>query len=79
MWSPSGSSRRVHLVHREGGSGDRGMPRIRRIACGKAAGGRGDSLRREWLGVGRRIQERDEGRDVRRRRSRAVEEDRRSE
>ena len=70
MWSPNESSRRVHLEQRVGGRLERGIPRIRLMASGKAAGGRGESLRRGWLGVGRRSQDSEEGRDERRSRSR---------
>ena len=45
------------------------------MARGKAAGGRGESLSRGWFGRGNWSQERDEGREDRRRRSRAGEEE----
>ena len=69
MWSPKGSSSKVHFVQRVGGRVVRGMPNILRIAKGKAAGGRGESWRRGWMGRGRRIHERESGREERRRRS----------
>ena len=51
----------------------RGRPRMRLVARGKAAGGMGWRRRREGLGRGRRIHERDLRIVYRRRRSRAVE------
>ena len=71
MWSPYVSSSRVHLVQRVGGRLVRGIPRILRTARGKAAGGNGESWRRGWFGRGRRSHEREDGREARRRRSRA--------
>lgn len=75
MWSPYISSRRVHFEQRVGGRVERGIPRILLMARGKAAGGRGESLSRGWFGRGNWSQERDEGREDRRRRSRAGEEE----
>lgn len=60
VWSPKESSRRVHFVQRVAGWGERGSPKARRMARGKAAGGRGARCSREWFGSGRRIHEREE-------------------
>ena len=77
MWSPNGSSRRVHLEQRDGGRVFKGMPRILRMARGKEAGGRGGSRTRGWTGKGSRTHEMDEGREERRRRSLAGADERR--
>ena len=79
MWSPYASSRRVHFVHSVGGSEERGMPSILRMDRGKAEGGKGESLRRGWFGSGRRSHDREDGREERRRRSRAGADERRAE
>ena len=79
MWSPKESSVRVHLVQSVGGRGESGRPRILRIARGNAEEGMGGSCRRGCLGRGRRIHEREEGREERRSWSRAGAEERRAE